>query len=509
VLCPAQAPPRLVARATAAAVAAPDDCNGERAAKRPRAVLHAAAGVLPVSRPSCTHAYLRALQAADRGLQAAALAVLQPPRRWTEPGAATFGVSSLFGDAPPPPPPPPCPERAVALLLERAEELFPPVVGVGLGALSAALRHSCLPNAVVELAGGATLQCVALRAIANGEELLCAFVPPSLPRRERDAQLQARGRPPCACGRCALDGARGAQEALRALPRAEALALARALACEEGRPARAAELLRGWLAGAAEAEAASDGEARHFLGQALLMDGQWAAAHREWAAAAAQPAAARAWPALRLQAEKDASFWPADGAGPAAAQPPAFCSLPLGVVRQAALSCGPPLFSASRAAELIARAEAAAAAAGGWTTRRHYSAPTTDLPIAGEALRPFVLPFFNQLLREALAPMAAAAFPQLLPGGAGTLRVHDCFLVRYCAEAQRALPPHADESVLSFTVALNDGFEGGGTHFEAADLLVRPAAGQAVAFEGEVRHAGEATTAGVRYVLAVFCWVAA
>ena len=42
------------------------------------------------------------------------------------------------------------------------------------------------------------------------------------------------------------------------------------------------------------------------------------------------------------------------------------------------------------------------------------------------------------------------------------------FLVRYAAGRQAPLPLHTDESQLSLTIVLNDGFVGGGTYF--ADL---------------------------------------
>jgi 2OG-Fe(II) oxygenase superfamily len=259
----------------------------------------------------------------------------------------------------------------------------------------------------------------------------------------------------------------------------------------------------------------ADGESFHFLGQALLMDGRWVDAHAVWRSAAECAAAAASWLPLRLQAEKDASFWPAPGAPSERAAtlpitPPAFETVPLGMGSHAALSVGERLFDADAAARAVRAAETAAAAGGGWSTQRHYAVPTTDLPLAGEGLRETLLPWFNDFLRDKLAPLLAAAYPELLPDGARQLRIHDAFLVRYSAEAQRALPTHADESQLSFTVALNQApaFEGGGTFFERAQRTVRPAEGHAVAFPGEARHAGEATTAGARYILAVFCHVA-
>jgi hypothetical protein len=46
-------------------------------------------------------------------------------------------------------------------------------------------------------------------------------------------------------------------------------------------------------------------------------------------------------------------------------------------------------------------------------------------------------------------------------GGSGSdrVRVHDAFVVRYSAAAQHHLPTHADQSLLSVTLALNDAGE--------------------------------------------------
>ena len=95
---------------------------------------------------------------------------------------------------------------------------------------------------------------------------------------------------------------------------------------------------------------------------------------------------------------------------------------------------------------------------------------------------------------------------------ASRLRVWDAFVVRYDAAAQRSLPTHQDDSHLSLTIALNETgeYDGGGTSFEdlGGEGFVRPEKGCVVAFPGELRHGGRAVTRGVRYIIAVFLWVA-
>ena len=144
---------------------------------------------------------------------------------------------------------------------------------------------------------------------------------------------------------------------------------------------------------------------------------------------------------------------------------------------------------------MIRAAEGWAEAQGGWTTDRHYSVPTTDVPLKARPARkhvrattraqptrpaqdlPEVLPAFNRALHERLLPALSSRYPTAAPD-ASKLRVLDCFLVRYKAQrdqgdlsprslaerraspwqagAQSSLSKHSDQSLLSFTIALND-----------------------------------------------------
>lgn len=136
-----------------------------------------------------------------------------------------------------------------------------------------------------------------------------------------------------------------------------------------------------------------------------------------------------------------------------------------------------PIFSTSECAMIIADAENFAQMTGsGWSTSRHYSVPTTDLPITSlsHSVRSMVSErFVNQLL-----PFMRSVFVEPTQevrrfGGF----VFDLFVVKYDGsqrvqpqERQTFLPLHRDQSAHSAVVALNHGgsdFVGGGTYIPA------------------------------------------
>jgi hypothetical protein len=197
----------------------------------------------------------------------------------------------------------------------------------------------------------------------------------------------------------------------------------------------------------------------------------------------------------------------------------------------------------------------------GWTTSRHYSVPTTDLPVHGV---PQLVPWFADLMTNSVAPLLEKHFSNQKdssteydngdgkgknstggfsnsPFVAEQVRVHDAFVVRYSAAPGQAchLPLHCDESTLSFTLSLNTArgddenandnivgnsieasnrteslvsrslpqYSGGGTYFAALRRAVRPKMGCCALFDGRALHGGEPTTAGTRYILAAFLYI--
>lgn len=373
--------------------------------------------------------------------------------------------------------------------------------------------HSCVPNVQLEASPGgapgemprATL--VALRDIAEGEELTLHYAPSSGGPEQRRAEVRARFFPDvdndaerwtCSCARCVFDE-RGAEGAAISLPFALALQ-------EEARYADSEVVLRAWLA--ANSTHVDVLVAEHAMGVSQLLQGRWAAAHATWHAAAARHPHVR-HNGLAKQLAKDAAFaYPLDDAAAPYHTPYHRVAAPLqgGVVPDVFLS-DVPIFSADECERMVLAAEAHATMHG-WTTARHYSVPTTDVPL--QAI-PDALRVFNGAM-----PRIAAMLREQFPTFVGRACVHDAFLVKYDADdpanARCALPEHTDESEVSLTLSLNDAFEGGGTFFPSSSapcegLVVRPQRGHCLSFPGGTcRHAGEPIAHGVRYVIAAFLY---
>lgn len=466
------------------------------------------------------------------------------------------------------PAPPPPPAEGILDIVERAATALPRFAGLALAPGVALANHSCLPNCQVESShtpvsggsedkgddgggggdcGGLRVTLVALRDISHGEELTISYVSVTQPLEARRHELAARHRFHCECTRCAAEEAFLPREhggdggGARGLPPRLTASELRCLADQAQEEARYDDAERAALAALAMDPA--DGDAAHKVGTALLGQGRWAAAHAAWRRGVE---AAPLHPDLSAQAAKDAAYRPGivqhtlSAMTSSLPQPLPFETLHPAGVWSSTTTGAMPLLNEAECTAWVAAAEAAAATRGGWTTSRHYAVPTTDIPI--HAI-PALLSRWNALMRDKLAPLLAAACPQEVRG-AQRVRVHDAFVVRYSAAAQHHLPTHADQSLLSVTLALNalGEYEGGGTVFselfeaklqtstlrdvggagevdrrgggaagEAARssvrLVARPGVGHAVAFRGQLQHGGAPVTAGIRYIVAAFLFV--
>lgn len=194
------------------------------------------------------------------------------------------------------------------------------------------------------------------------------------------------------------------------------------------------------------------------------------------------------------------------------------------------------IFTPDECQKIIMDAEnIAAKSKTGWTTSRHYSVPTTDIPITmlSEDVQQTILEKFS----TALLPFQFHTFSHTTTAAPFGAFVFDLFVVKYNAEPsevdaktvdatsnvhqshasiasrQRFLPLHRDQSAHSAVVSLNQSgcdFTGGGTyipalvHESASSAVVFPDVGKALTFSGNLLHSGDAVLTGCRYIIAAF-----
>jgi hypothetical protein len=150
---------------------------------------------------------------------------------------------------------------------------------------------------------------------------------------------------------------------------------------------------------------------------------------------------------------------------------------------------------------LALRLEAQAAMAMGMSSEFSYTdvvrvgeVHVVDLPVARLTLR--------NKLTELLPPLA-----QLFGLGPSSLRVCDAVVVRYdAAKGATRQPVHRDNALVSFNIPLSAEVEyaGGGTCFEGSGEVIKAPMGTMLCHASGMRHAGQAITGGVRWVLVLF-----
>jgi hypothetical protein len=136
---------------------------------------------------------------------------------------------------------------------------------------------------------------------------------------------------------------------------------------------------------------------------------------------------------------------------------------------------------------------------GGWTTKRHINYPTTDLPLEN------ITPIFNFVIStiEFIFPKIQKLYN--LPANV-SLDIHDLFIVKYEENLQTELEYHRDGSHISFNILLNNEheFEGGGTHFQKEDKIIKLKQTDMLVHCSKLFHSGIKITKGKRYLLVCF-----
>lgn len=132
-----------------------------------------------------------------------------------------------------------------------------------------------------------------------------------------------------------------------------------------------------------------------------------------------------------------------------------------------------------------------------WTTTRHDDYPTTDNQIS-ETWSSFDT--IHAAVRARVLPKLAAMYDTPV----ADIGLNEMFIAKYEPTKQSHLTEHCDGSEFSFVLALNDNYEGGGTHFLSTNQSVHLHQGDILVFAGQNEHKGLETTKGTRYIVAGF-----
>ena len=132
-----------------------------------------------------------------------------------------------------------------------------------------------------------------------------------------------------------------------------------------------------------------------------------------------------------------------------------------------------------------------------WTKDRHMNYPTTDNEIDKSW---HCYGALENHIKEVLFPSLA----QMYGLDPAKMHIFEIFVAKYDTKGQRDLAEHRDGNELSFIMALNDSYTGGGTQFAETGEKVKLNTGQCAIFSGQNQHKGLEVTSGTRYIVAGF-----
>ena len=156
-----------------------------------------------------------------------------------------------------------------------------------------------------------------------------------------------------------------------------------------------------------------------------------------------------------------------------------------------------PLFTEEFCERIIEEAEAL----NKWTRERHQFYPTTDMLIDELGLQTF----YQYVLQDFVYPVAIHKWG--LEGKDWTNMASENFMIKYEEAIQGHLSLHHDSASISTVLALNEGYEGGGTYFWRQKELHKGKTGHISVHPSVIthRHGGRPVTKGKRYILVSFC----
>lgn len=371
---------------------------------------------------------------------------------------------------------------------------FPQLQVVVAAPAAVSYPHSCAPTAEWRMGAGMGVDLVALSDITAEEPLTVSRIDATAGLETRTEDLEMIGVHGCKCIRCVVEGALedsrddAAAARLGGVATVEQLRALSELAEQHERYEDQLGLLEEILA-----RLPGDGDALYTKAMVRSWTGEYSESRRQMRDAL-QTVPTHPRLASRLR-QYDSYF---SGQCPPLREDVDFAGVE--GLDDRAFVC-PALLSASSCASLVEDVERHLGQRGGWTTTRHYSVPTTDVPIHTV---PRILAWFNAALESDVFPLLARQFRC----DAACIRVIDAFVVKYDASKQRALPLHQDESQFSITLALNDPAEyaGGGTYFTDVGRPINCGTGGLISFSGDLFHGGFPISNGTRYIAVAFLY---
>lgn len=141
-----------------------------------------------------------------------------------------------------------------------------------------------------------------------------------------------------------------------------------------------------------------------------------------------------------------------------------------------------------------------------WTTQQSGQYNVTGFYIKEV---PSVHEWFVRIVKERLFPLLCRQYPDFV-ASPDDLCVDNAYLFKYNPTTGRRTDVHTDSGCLSFTIALNDNYEGGGTYFEglvqeSGSKILEMKAGEVTLRPGGVKHCGYPVKEGDRYIIGGFC----
>jgi len=136
-----------------------------------------------------------------------------------------------------------------------------------------------------------------------------------------------------------------------------------------------------------------------------------------------------------------------------------------------------------------------------WTIYENNGYYTIDILIKN---LPKIKKVINNIINNKIIPEFEAKYN--IPKNSLKNDENELFVIKYYNERSENLVNniiayHQDSSPFSFNIALNDNFDGGGTHFLDENIYINNPVGSCLIFPGKKTHSGLKINKGTRYII--------